>query len=423
MKKHQLLIKGLILVLFVSSFSGCLKDSGTQTYKLYRPVLQKLSDVRSAVKIAAPTPIVVPGKIYVYGNSIFLVENGKGIHIIDNTNPVTPINKYFISIPGNYDIAVKGNTLYADCFTDLLAIDISNPANSSVQSFIPNLFPNRRNVKGYLIDSGYMPIAWIEKDTTIQIGLMEGQGIWRNGGFISPIFMDMMSLSNNSSAAKATNGTGGSMSSFAIVNQWLYTLSVNQLASIHIIEPTKMVVNNKQPLTFVAETIYPFQDKLFVGSQTGMNIYSISSPSSPNYLSGFSHARLCDPVIADNQYAYVTLRSTENVCGGNRNELDVIDVSNINNPTLVKVVSLVHPHGLSRDGNTLIICDGDAGLKIFDVSNPKNPVLIQTIEMAATYDVIAENNIAIVSAKDGLYQFDYSKPSQTKLISKTSLSN
>jgi hypothetical protein len=173
----------------------------------------------------------------------------------------------------------------------------------------------------------------------------------------------------------------------------------------------------------LAETIYPFQDKLFVGSQTGMNIYSVANNSVPTYVRGFSHARLCDPVIADDKYAFITLRSTANICLGTQNELDVVDVSSVNNPKLLKTVSLAHPHGLCKDGNILIVCDGEAGLKIFDVSNPINPLLIKTIEMPETFDVIAENKLAIVSAKDGIYQFDYSIPTQTKLISKTSIAN
>jgi len=38
-----------------------------------------------------------------------------------------------------------------------------------------------------------------------------------------------------------------------------------------------------------------------------------------------------------------------------------------------------------------------------------------------TYDVIAWNNRALVVAKDGLYQFDYSDVNDIRLLSKISL--
>ena len=38
-----------------------------------------------------------------------------------------------------------------------------------------------------------------------------------------------------------------------------------------------------------------------------------------------------------------------------------------------------------------------------------------------TYDVIANNNNAIVIAKDGLYQYDYSNINNIRLLSKVSI--
>lgn len=425
MKKTTFLTNSVLFAIVISfCFWACLKDSGTRTYKIYRPVIQKTADIRNGIQVENAAAIINPGKMFLLGNNIYLNENGKGIHIIDNTNPANPINKQFIKIPGNYDLAVKGNTLYADCYTDLIVIDISNPAVSKVVSFLPDLFPDKRYVSGFYFDSGYIATNWIEKDTTFNISISEGKGIWRNGGFITPIFMNMMAQSGVSSDSKAgSTGIAGSMSRFAIQNDWLYAVSTFSLNVINIASSNQPVKANKIQLGFNTETIYPFQDKLFIGSQTGMSIYSVSNPSTPSYISGFAHARLCDPVIADDNYAFVTLRSTGNICVGTQNELDVIDISNINSPHLMNTILLTQPHGLSKDGNTLFVCDGNAGLKIFDASTPYFPKLIQTIPLPETFDVISHNGIALVSAKDGLYQFDYSNPAQTKQISKIGLSN
>ena len=39
------------------------------------------------------------------------------------------------------------------------------------------------------------------------------------------------------------------------------------------------------------------------------------------------------------------------------------------------------------------------------------------------YDVIAFNNIALVIGKDGLYQYNYSNPSNIRMLSKITVDN
>lgn len=85
--------------------------------------------------------IINPGKINVKYPYIFINEKGKGVHVINNFNPVNPIPMAFINIPGNVDIAVRGNLLYADNFFDLLTIDISDLQNAQVVHRVSNAFP------------------------------------------------------------------------------------------------------------------------------------------------------------------------------------------------------------------------------------------------------------------------------------------
>jgi hypothetical protein len=170
------------------------------------------------------------------------------------------------------------------------------------------------------------------------------------------------------------------------------------------------------------ETIYPFKNKLFIGSQSGMFIYSLNNPDKPVEEGQFNHVRACDPVIADDNYAYVTLRSGS-VCAGFNNELDILNLNNLSNPTLLKVYSLTNPHGLSKDGNTLFICDGRDGLKVYNASNVSDLKLIKKIDGVETFDVITLGGIALVVAKDGLYQYDYTNLNDIRMLSKISLTN
>ncbi len=91
-----------------------------------------------------PQPIRNLGKIYYKDPYIFVNERYKGIHILDNTDPANPIAIGFIQITGNEDIAIKGNILYADNVTDLVAIDISNLQNIELKSRTKDLYSSRK---------------------------------------------------------------------------------------------------------------------------------------------------------------------------------------------------------------------------------------------------------------------------------------
>ena len=223
-----------------------------------------------------------------------------------------------------------------------------------------------------------------------------------------------------SGAQKAASpfGMGGSMARFTIVNSHLYTVSNNSLDVFNIYTPQTPSFVSKLQLGWGIETIYPFKNKLFIGSNTGMFIYDISNPEQPSKQGQFNHVRTCDPVIAEDNYAYVTLRSGTG-CPGSSNQLDVIDISNIFGPKLVKSYTMTNPHGLSKDGNLLFICDGKQGLKVYNATDVNAISLLKHISGPDAYDVIAWNDLAIVSAADGLYQYDYSDATNVKLLSKT----
>ena len=74
-----------------------------------------------------------------------------------------------------------------------------------------------------------------------------------------------------------------------------------------------------------------------------------------------------------------------------------------------------NPWGLGIDRKKLFVCDGIHGLKIYDANNPKHLQLLEIVEYINGYDVIPHNQILIVSARDGIYQFDYSTNRLKKL--------
>lgn len=407
------IITALILAIIV--LPGCFKDKVTHTYAIYTPVYKKTSEVRSNIKSNASQTIVRPGKLFIRGNYIYLNEIDKGIHVIDNSNPSAPKNAAFIDIPGNIDLAAKGNILYADLYTDLVSIDITNPLNIAVTSIVENAFPERRYSNGFVGDTSKIITDWLRKDTTI-IESDQGLGYW---GCASCFVVNDFSALASSASPKANSpfGMGGSMARFTIVSNSLYTVSDVNLNVYSIAVPEHPVAGNKLSLGWGIETIYPFKDKLFIGSSSGMFIYDITSQGSPAKIGQFNHLTACDPVIADEKYAFVTLSSGVR-CSQGSNQLDVLDISTLTAPSLVKTYPMTNPHGLSKDGNSLFICDGTDGLKIYDAVDVKNLKLTNHIKGFESYDVIAFNKLAIVVTKNGLLQYDYTNLNDIRLLSK-----
>lgn len=419
MKRSLLLsAKTALSLALLFLLSGCLKDECANTLTIYTPVYKTLTEVRAGMKSGPPQPLKNTGKIYVQGRYIYLNEIGKGIHVINNSNPATPQNTSFITIPGNVDLAVKGTTLYADSYSDLAVFNLSTPTNVTAPRFVNNVFPDRGGYYWYNStnpDSIRVLVDYVAKDTTVDCNTYRS---WNNCGNCA---IQNADGSRFYTAASAPTGIGGSMARFTIVKKYLYTVTNQELFSFDINNASDPQLKNRQQLgNWNIETIYPFQDKLFIGSRSGMFIYDVANASNPSPLGQFSHVRSCDPVIADERNAYVTLRSGTQ-CEGFTNQLEVLNIENLAQPSLVKTYSLTNPHGLSKDGHLLFICDGADGLKIYDATDATRLQLIKTIPGLETYDVILQDKIALVVAKDGLYQFDYSDINNIRQISKISI--
>ena len=418
--KHNLTIEkvSLLLILVITGITACVKDACKRehTYTYYEAVYKTKDEVRANIKSNTSRPIETPGKIYIRGNYVFLNEVDRGIHVIDNSNPSAPKPVSFIDIPGNLDMAVKGNILYADLYTDLVALDITDPVHAKLTKIVEGVFPYRVYGNGFVrsVSNDMIITDWVRRDTVLRESC--DQPNWFRSWGRADVFMTTVN-SSQSGAASSPIGTGGSMARFAILNERLYTVSISELEVFNITDSRNPGHTNTVSIGWNIETIYPFRDKLFIGSTSGMFIYHASNPDAPSLAGQFSHVSSCDPVVADDNYAYVTLRSgTE--CQGFTNQLEIVKLNNLTDPTLEKTYPMKNPHGLSKDADLLFICDGAAGLKVYNASDVKNLRLLDEVKDLDTYDVIAMNGIALISARDGLYQYSYADPENLKLLSR-----
>jgi hypothetical protein len=358
-----------------------------------------------------PQQLSAPGKIYTYGNYLFINEINKGIHIVDNSDPASPRFLNFLNIPGNMDLAVNSNVLYADSYVDLLAFDISSPTNVSLVKRVENVFDNQyvdmmkgliRGFKDTIITE--VITANTRDNTRENVMFFSTQA----GGFFD--------------SASQSYGTGGSMARFTLMNSNLYTVTTNSLKLFNVSAPREPVFVNTIKLGNGIETIFPYQNKLFIGSNTGMHIYNAADPSKPVKLATYQHFTSCDPVIVQGKYAYVTLRSGSS-CRLGSNVLDVLDIEDPTKPVLVSSFPMLNPHGLAISDNNLFICEGKNGLKAFNISDPKTigQKQLSFLQNLSATDVIAGPKSLIVTGINGIYQYDYSNASSLKLLSHLNL--
>jgi hypothetical protein len=67
-----------------------------------------------------------PGKIYVFQNYLLVNEKLKGIHVFDNSDPSSPLSLGFLRVAGCTDMAIQGDVLYVNHFSDLVALKINS---------------------------------------------------------------------------------------------------------------------------------------------------------------------------------------------------------------------------------------------------------------------------------------------------------
>lgn len=419
LKSAAMLPALMIILMFLS---GC-KDTTHEeiTYKANVPVYMGLDEFRGAVKTTGPRALVNPGKIYFKDNFIFVNEFHEGVHVINNANPSAPETVAFVQIPGNVDIAVRNNILYADSYIDLVAIDISDPANpvevDRVKDAFPKVLPEPdMNYPVYGLDfSKGVVTGWETREITEVVE----KDAYINQNYL--IYNDMGVPAVNGaevSIAPSATGISGSMARFTISGDYMYTVHNNDLKVFSIASTPGISSGNSIQLNRQVETIFPYNNKLFLGTTTGMLVYDLSAPDAPVYVSEFNHINSCDPVVVEGNLAYVTLRSGTQ-CNGFSNQLDVVDISSLSNPFLVKSYPMFNPHGLGIDNHTLFICDGDAGLKVYDATDPMEIHMHQLAHFAdiKTYDVIPYNGLLMLIGAGGLYQYDYSDLDSLRLLS------
>lgn len=417
--KHKTLplfaLLGLSLVAFLS---GCLRDECTsnRTYVRFDPIYKTVGEIHAGITTEAPRTLRHPGKIYAFGHYLFINEKKEGIHLIDNSNPENPQKIAFWKIPGNVDMAIRGEYLYVDQYVDLLTVNIADLQNPQIVCRAENAFP------GYGFDpqNGYL-VDYKQTEVTEEVScedsrwgrqwFMEGDVFF---AFDNGIQTTNIDLTSGDFSGSPVAGMAGSYARFGLNGSFLYTVDNFWLRTWSVASacPTR---SDSVFVGWNIETIFPWKNKLFIGSQTGVFVFNNSNPAHPVQEARFDHASGCDPVVCDDQYAYVTIHDGT-TCNGTFNQLDIIGIENLPNGSLLKTYPMKRPFGLAITNEHLFLCDD--GLKIFDKADPLAIHELSHLKNIQAYDVIAFSDQHLLLVGDaGFYQFDVSDPVHPRQMS------
>ncbi len=427
-KNYMRFLRQLFLVVLLSPFFLSLGGASCGDPG-YRPVYIPTSEFRSLVQQQAADRVENPLGFIVKDNDLVIIDKNRGFHLIDNTDPSEPTFDAFVQIPLMKYLSIKGDYLYAVSGIDLVTLDISDRNNMIEVARIENLFPNDPFKSERLF--------WYE-------AINDDLGVVVDREIVPGINVDCYDIGGcygpaSIEAAAPNSGSGeaieGSTSQLLIEGDYLYVISDKNLITISLLNQALPEVvdnqeikllcvelrdaeiiercgeefhlfNNRIFLPGIVETLYIDEGTLYIGSTTGVFLADLTTPSSPTFEGFFQHEWACDPVVATEDTAYVTVRSGfSGLCGG-INRLDILDVTDISAPVEIASYPMDNPHGLAIDDTSLFLADGASGLKVFDVSDAENIQSINNLGGRFIFDVIVQGDLAISIGETGLDQYD-----------------
>ena len=319
---------------------------------------------------------------------------GKGVYIVNVTDPANPVQVGSYKTPGwALDVVVSNNLAYvADAFKGLRVVDVSDPVHPG-------------EVGGYEVLGGHAGGVAVAGSVAYVVD--------RNWG------LRMVDVSNLSSPTQAGfYGPMGYADGVTVVGDYAYVAAGSYgLRVVDISDrahPTQVGTYEAQGYaTSVATAENHAYLATMGGGEEALHVVDISNPTQP-IRAGLFQGPMGQPrdiVLAD-QIVYIA----------DEFGLRLIDVSNPFAPAELGFIELSEwpaggvlssAVGVAVSGTLAYVATEGAGLKMVDVSNPVNPTLVSVCRWQGhAQDVVVVQGFAYVADTDGLTVIDVSDPEQ-----------
>ena len=233
-------------------------------------------------------------------------------------------------------------------------------------------------------------------------------------------------LGDTGAPATAADALTGSYTRVLAVDNFLYAVDTRSVITYDLSDRNDPVEVDRTDVGLAVETIFHLDGNLFIGSREGMFTYTIAEDGHPVRRGTFDYSLVtggvepCDPVVANSETAFATLYAEDagvRECGGNRRDLEllvVMDIRDLDRPTLIQTYDTPTPRGLSLDGDLLFVCNDANGLTVYDVADPANVTVVSRRDGVMAWDVIAADGVLVVVGTEEVIQYDYADP--TRLV-------
>ncbi len=323
--------------------------------------------------------------IYLYDSLLLISDISSGIHIYSVSDPSHPKFKKTIYLLGNAGIAMKKDIIFANSYESLLSFKLNK-------------------------DFSYDTLSVI-KNSPYYNGLYEEPRIYNSGGFScgsSPVV--------SGSVDECSNGTGGSYALFAVIDSFLYYIDNSSLITLDISKNDTLIKLSETYLDWNIETLFPTEKYLYVGGRAGMYILDRTDPIYPKKIGTLQHFTAYDPVVVNNDIAYVTLRAG-NWGGDAKDVLLIVNVENPTNSFVIDEISTFTPYGLSIQDTLLYVSNGSNGFSLYTVSDPNNISRLAYWNSPSTKDFIWKGNILYTMAFKNIIIYDVEIPTSPEILS------
>lgn len=410
------------LFILALSFSSCIQETCEEDRLVrgFDPITVSADEWRSSSFICgAPLEVCEATSFYVYQNYLFMVENGQGLHIFDNSDSNNPVPITFMDAPGGQGISVRNDILYMNQYVDLVAFDLSNPENPTLIGRTEDVF-EPYSVFAEVINGNQFVVDWLptEEQRVVSCNSTNfDNNVFRDGNRFFAGSANDLAVSSFANAAESAGGSGetvgqgGSLARFTIANSTLYAVDNSSLRAFDLSTPEQPALAGTIEMGWGIETIFPYGNQLYIGSETGVHIYGIDDPLAPEHFSTFEHVFACDPVVVNNDLAYVTLWGGRD-CGSVGDQLEILDVSDPRAPVSLQITPMSSSHGLAVTEGKLFLCSQWEGFRVFDLDD--NGLLGEQLDHVTDItarDVIAlpqDNDLIVLGYYDeGIQQYDY----------------
>lgn len=203
-------------------------------------------------------------------------------------------------------------------------------------------------------------------------------------------------------------GTGGSLAKFTIINNQVLVLNQNEVKQYDIQANGELLFKSQISIGSQLETIFPYgTDNVLIGSSNAVYFLGFDTDNSLILKSTYAHLTACDPVVAKDGIAFSTLKVSD--CrNGTDDFIEAIDISDIENPKVLKVYNTTAPFGLAIKNSFLFVCEkGGLTMYVYNQNGDLTELDFKEIPNAVPLDLIVSDTNLIVRTDDGFYNISY----------------